>query len=138
MNAETVETLRASFALIASRKVDVAAVFYARLFEVAPAVRPMFKGDLKDQQQKLMTALVQIVESADRPDQLTRYLSHMGARHEAYGAKPEHYDVVGAVLLWTFEQVLGADFTPHVRQVWVDAYTAVAQIMTSGARTKAA
>lgn len=138
MNKDTVETLRASLALIASRKVDVAALFYARLFEVAPAVRPMFTGDLKLQQQKLMTALVQIVEAADRPGRLTRYLSDMGARHEAYGAKPEHYEVVGGVLLSTFEQVLGADFTPQVRHAWVDAYGAVSQIMTGSARTQAA
>lgn len=138
MNKDTVETLRASFALIAARKVDVAARFYSRLFEVAPAVRSMFTSDLKLQQQKLMTALVQIVESADRPDRLTRYLSEMGARHEAYGAKPEHYEVVGGALIWTFEQILGADFTPQVRQAWIDAYGAVTQIMTSGARTKAA
>jgi hemoglobin-like flavoprotein len=138
MDRETVKTLRASFALVAARKVDVAAVFYARLFEVAPAVRPMFKDDMAAQQQKLMTALVQIVETADRPGKLKRYLGEMGARHAAYGAKPEHYDVVGGVLLWTLESILGEGFTPEVRQAWVDAFGAVAQIMTSHARGKAA
>jgi hemoglobin-like flavoprotein len=137
MDRETVEILRASFKKIAARKVDVAAIFYDRLFEVAPAVRPMFSGDMTAQQQKLLTALVQIVEAADRPAKLTRYLSQMGARHAAYGAKPEHYDVVGGVLLWTFETVLGEGFTPEVRQAWVEAYGAVASIMTSSERKAA-
>lgn len=138
MDRETVETLRASLALVATRKVDVAAVFYTRLFEVAPAVRPMFKDDMSAQQQKLMTALVQIVEFADRPAKLTRYLAEMGARHAAYGAKPEHYAVVGGALLWTLESILAEGFTQAVRQAWTDAFGAVAQIMTSYAQGEAA
>jgi hemoglobin-like flavoprotein len=59
----------------------------------------------------------------------------MGARHAGYGALPAHYDVVGAVLLSTFEQVLGSDFTPEVRQGWTEAYGAVSSLMQTGATT---
>lgn len=135
MNAETIQTLRASFDKIALRKADVAKIFYDRLFEVAPSVRSLFKDDLRAQQQKLMTALVQILQWVDKPDELTRYLTGMGARHVGYGAKPEHYGVVGDALLWTFERVLGPDYTPEVRSAWTEAYGAVAQLMQSGATT---
>jgi len=135
MNDETIEVVRRSFEQIAARKVDVAKIFYERLFEVAPSVRSMFSDDIAAQQQKLMTSLVQIVQWVDRPDQLTRYLTNMGARHAGYGAQPAHYDVVGAVLLWTFERVLGSDFTPEVRQGWTDAYGAVSSLMQTGATT---
>jgi hemoglobin-like flavoprotein len=135
MNNETISVLRTSFDRIAARKADVATIFYERLFQVAPSVRPMFKNDLLGQQQKLMTSLVQIVQWVDQPDQLTRYLTNMGSRHVGYGAQPEHYDAVGSVLLWTFEQVLGTDFTPEVRQAWTEAYGAVSQLMQQGAAT---
>lgn len=131
MKPEMIETLRNSFARIAARNVDVATVFYARLFELAPSVRPMFKEDLNDQKQKLMTALVQIVQMVDKPEQFTSYLTRMGERHAAYGAKPEHYDTVGAALLWTFEQVLADEFSPEVREAWSTAYGAIAKIMCS-------
>jgi hemoglobin-like flavoprotein len=133
MDAATVNLLRSSFQTIASRKVDVGAIFYDRLFEVAPGVRPLFKNDLLEQRKKLIASIATIVQYVDSGEKLTSYVSSMGQRHVGYGAKPEHYDVVGQVLLWTFENVLGPDFTPDVRAAWTSAYAAVAGIMKSAA-----
>ena len=133
MDSATVDTLRSSFARIAAQKVDVAALFYERLFEVAPGVRPLFEADMADQQKKLLAALVRIVQAVDKPDELVPYLAALGRRHTTYGAKPEHYAVVGDVLLWTFERVLGPAFTPEVRAAWGSAYGAVSELMREAA-----
>lgn len=133
MDAATISLLRTSFQQIASRKVDVAATFYDRLFEVAPGVRPLFADDMAEQRTKLVQSLAAIVQYVDRPEQLTQFVASLGQRHVGYGAKPEHYDVVGQVLLWTFEKILGPDFTPAVKNAWATAYTAVAGIMTNAA-----
>ena len=133
MDAETLAVLRGSLAQLIASKVDVAEIFYRRLFELAPGVRSLFKPDLSEQRKKLITALVQIVAWADQPQQLTGYLQRMGARHTGYGTLPEHYDVVGAVLLWTFDRALGPEFTPTVREAWTIAYKLVATIMREGA-----
>ena len=133
MHSATIGILRSSFARIASHKVDVASIFYERLFEVAPSVRPLFKADLRDQQQKLMIALVYVVQAVDDPQRLIGTLTTLGERHVAYGAKPEHYDVVGDTLLWTFEEILGDEFTPEVRDAWAAAYNLVANTMRAGA-----
>jgi hemoglobin-like flavoprotein len=50
-----------------------------------------------------------------------------------YGVHPEHYGTVGAALLWTLEQELGAAFTPEVREAWTTAYTVLAELMTTAA-----
>ncbi|HKP56581.1 MAG TPA: globin family protein [Polyangiales bacterium] len=133
MDPATVDTLRSSFARIAAQKVDVAAIFYQRLFEVAPGVRPLFEPDTTEQQKKLLASLARIVQTVDNPDQLVPYLSDLGRRHLTYGAKPEHYAVVGEVLLWTFEKVLGPEFTPEIRKAWGAAYGAVAELMCEAA-----
>jgi hemoglobin-like flavoprotein len=52
-----------------------------------------------------------------------------GRRHVTYGVRPEHYYTVGAALLWTLEQRLGAAFTPAVREAWVAAYGVLANTM---------
>jgi hemoglobin-like flavoprotein len=137
MDSATINLLRSSFEDIASRKVDVAAIFYDRLFEVAPGVRPMFRSDMEEQRKKLIAALSTIVQYVDNGEKLVSYVSSMGRRHQGYGAKPEHYDVVGQVLLWTFENVLGPEFTPEVRAAWTGAYTAVAGIMIDAAAAPA-
>jgi hemoglobin-like flavoprotein len=133
MDAATIYLVRSSFQIIASRDVDVAAIFYDRLFEVAPGVRALFGGDMEQQRNKLIASLSTIVQCVDKADKLTSYGSSLGQRHLAYGAKPEHYDVVGQVLLWTFEKVLGPDFTSEVRAAWTVAYAAVAGIMKNAA-----
>jgi hemoglobin-like flavoprotein len=137
MDSTTINLLRSSFEAIAARKVDVAGIFYDRLFEVAPSVRPLFKSDMEEQRKKLIASLSTIVQYVDNGEKLTSYVSSMGQRHVGYGAKPEHYDVVGQVLLWTFEKVLGPDFTPEVRAAWTGAYTAVAGIMIDAATAHA-
>jgi hemoglobin-like flavoprotein len=129
MDKQKIALLRTSFAEIARRRPDVAAVFYKRLFEVAPAVRALFSDDMKEQQRKLTAALAQIVATVDQPEKLTSHVSRLGQRHVGYGAQPAHYKVVGDVLLWTFEQVLKRDFTAPVRAAWTEAYTAVAGMM---------
>ena len=138
MDAATIEVLRSSFSRIAELRPDVTAVFYERLFEVAPSVRPLFTSDIQEQQRKLLYSLVTIVECVDKPEKLMNVLSTLGQRHVSYGAKPEHYDVVGSVLLWTFEKVLGSEFTPAVRQAWTEAYGVVADTMRAAAAASTA
>lgn len=58
----------------------------------------------------------------------------MGARHVDFGIKNEDYDKVGATLLWTLEQSLGADFTPQSREAWKEVYSTLASVMKTGAR----
>jgi hemoglobin-like flavoprotein len=46
----------------------------------------------------------------------------LAIRHVDYGVRPGHYAPVGAALLWTLEQGLGADFTPEIAEAWRAAY----------------
>jgi hemoglobin-like flavoprotein len=138
MDSATIDLLRSSFQKIASSKLDIATIFYDRLFDVAPGVRPLFKSDMDEQRKKLIQSLATIVLYVDKPEKLTAFVSSLGQHHVGYGAKPEHYDVVGQVLLWTFEKVLGSGFTPDVKAAWTGAYTAIAGIMKTAASTASA
>jgi len=113
---------------------DVAAeLFYGRLFELDPALRPMFRGDLSSQGKKLMTALKLIVNSLERLDQLVPALEALARRHVKYGVKDEHYETVGAALIWTLQKGLGDSFTPSVAAAWVAAYGLIAGVMKGAA-----
>lgn len=129
MNKQTIALLRSSFAEITRRRPDLAALFYKRLFEVAPALRRAFKGAPKEEQTELMRSLAQIVASLDRSDALAGHLTRLGQRHAAMRARPAHYRLVGETLMWTFEQVLNRDFTAPLRAAWLQAYAAMAKAM---------
>ena len=104
-------------------------LFYARLFELDPTLRRLFKGDLRQQGQKLMQMLSLTVVGLDRLDKLVPAAQALGARHCTYGLAPNHYDTVGAALLWTLEYGLGAAFTAEVKEAWATVYSLLAEAM---------
>jgi len=127
-----------SFGLVVPIAPTAAALFYQRLFEIDPTVRPMFKGDIGEQGKKLMQALALAVKSLDRPEALMPVLQDLGRRHAKYGVTDAHYDTVGAALIWTLEKGLGERFTADVREAWVAVYQVVATTMKIAANEVAA
>lgn len=111
-----------------------AAAFYARLFTRHPEVRPMFRSDPAKQAGKLATELRRIVSALRDPERFSRQVRTLGDRHRGYGAEAGHYDAVGGVLLDTFADELGPQFTPELRAAWTAAYTHVAAQMLAASR----
>src|SRR5215207_1897182 len=86
----------------------VGTIFYRRLFEIDPTLRPMFKMEnLNDQIRKLTTMLDLIVHWLDVPERLVPVLKKLGARHSGYGVQDEMYGKVGTALIGTLEEGLG-------------------------------
>jgi hemoglobin-like flavoprotein len=122
-----------TFALIAPIADDAASLFYHRLFEIDPRLRPMFKGDMADQRRKLMQMLTAAVKGLNNIERLVPVVEDLGRRHAHYGVADEHYDTVGAALLWTLEQGLGKGFTPDVKDAWATVYGVLASTMKAAA-----
>ena len=123
-----------SFATIAPIADDVAALFYEKLFELDPSLRPMFRGNMSEQRKKLMQMLTAAVKGLDRLDQLVPVVQDLGRRHAHYGVADTHYDTVGAALLWTLEKGLGDAFTPDTKEAWATVYGILAGTMKEAAR----
>lgn len=133
MTPEQVTLVQQSFAKIRPIAATAADLFYGRLFEIAPQVRPMFPDDMAEQKKKLMAMLGLAVANLDKPDTVVPALQTLGRQHVAFGTQPAHYEPVGAALLWTLEQGLGDGFTPEVREAWVETYGLVARVMKDAA-----
>lgn len=129
-----VEILENSFEKIKPQSQAFVSSFYGNLFTDYPEAQPLFEGtNMEKQGDKLLQSLVLVIENLRKPDVLSNALKGLGARHVQYGALPEHYPLVGASLLKTFEQYLGDDWTKDVQQAWVNAYEAITTIMLDGA-----
>jgi hemoglobin-like flavoprotein len=128
------EALEASFDLVAPRGDELMDVFYARLFAAAPAVKPLFAGtDLRKQKIMLLRVLGLLRRSLRDLDPIVPILHDLGARHVAYGARAEHYPVVGAVLIASMAEVAGEAWRPEYERAWAAAYDIVASAMLEGA-----
>jgi hemoglobin-like flavoprotein len=128
------EALETSFDLVAPRGDELMDVFYARLFAAAPALKPLFAGtDLKRQKAMLLGTLVLLRKSLRDLEAIVPKLRELGARHVAYGAEPEHYPVVGEVLLASMAEIAGSAWMPEYARAWSVAFGIVAGAMIEGA-----
>lgn len=138
MTPRQIEMVQASWAKVAPLVDTAAQVFYARLFALDPALRPLFGGDMKEQSWRLGTTISFVVKGLNRVEALRPGLLALGARHAALGVRDEHYQVVGRALLWTLGKGLGDAFTPETERAWASAYEVLADTMKQGAHKLAA
>lgn len=134
MTPQQIELVRTSFAQVQPIAPQAAAMFYDRLFEHDPTLRPLFRGDMAQQGQLLMTMLGRAIALLQRPAELNPALASLGARHVGYGVRDEHYVTVGVALLETLSTGLGAAFTDDVRAAWTAMYVHVSGTMRAAAR----
>ncbi|MGA1128252.1 MAG: globin family protein, partial [bacterium] len=109
-------------------------LFYGRLFELDPSVKPMFTTDIKEQGKKLMSMITIAVKGLDDLGKLVPAVQKLGRDHVTYGVKDEHYETVGSALIWTLGQGLGEDFTDEVKEAWLEVYTILATTMKDAAK----
>ena len=127
------EALETSFDLVAPRGDELMDEFYGRLFAAAPEVRPLFPQDMQRQKTMLLGALVLLRKSLRNLDAIVPKLHELGARHVAYGARPEHYPVVGEALIASMAAVAGDAWEPRFGSSWSKAFELVAGAMQAGA-----
>ena len=138
MTPEQIELVQTTWAKVEPSAEKVAELFYGRLFEIAPEVKPLFKGDMKEQGKKLMQMLAIAVNGLTSLNRIVPAVQEMGVRHTGYGVEESHYDSVGAALLWTLEQGLGDEFTEEVKEAWTVTYVTLATVMKEAAAEAAA
>ena len=133
MTPDQVKLVQASFAQVATIADEAATMFYDYLFVIAPNVKPLFNGDMAEQRRKLIAMLATVVNGLGDLNSILPAASALAKRHVSYGAKPEHYPVVGSALLWTLEKGLGDGWTPEVATAWTTAYGTLSGFMISEA-----
>ena len=137
MTPEQITLVQQSFSKVAPISETASQLFYDRLFEVAPSVRAMFPEDITEQRKKLMGMLAVVVNGLSNLEAILPAASALATRHVSYGAKPEHYPVVGSALLWTLEKGLGDAWTPELAEAWSAAYGTLSGYMISEAYGRA-
>lgn len=138
MTPQQIELVQGTWKKVLPIADTAAEMFYAKLFSMDPAVKPLFKGDMKSQGKKLMSMIGTAVSGLTQLDTIVPAVQALGRRHVNYGVTDQHYDTVGAALLWTLEQGLGEAFTAEVKTAWANAYGVLAKTMKDAATTVAA
>ena len=133
MTPEQKTLVQDSFKKVVPISETAAELFYGRLFELDPALKKLFKGDMKEQGRLLMAMIGTAVGGLDDLGAIVPAVQALGVRHKKYGVTDKDYDTVAAALLWTLEKGLGAAFTPAVKDAWVAVYGVLAGTMKQAA-----
>ena len=136
MTPQQIKLVKESWGYIIVKSSEAGDLFYNRLFELAPSVRPLFKGDVKEQARKLMSMVTLVVSKLEKLDTVINEVKALGARHNKYGTKPEHYALVGQSLIWTLSKGLGDRWNKETEDAWTEAYSILSNAMVN-AQTEA-
>lgn len=134
MHHDAVLQVQRSFKQLVPIADQVGPLFYARLFETHPALRPMFAQDIQPQARKLVHMLSLVVNSLHRLDNILPVVKDLARRHKTYGVADAHYPVVGEALLWTLQKGLGEAFTAEVEEAWRTAFETLSGVMITAGR----
>lgn len=134
MTPEQIEVVQTTWEKVKPISAQAAELFYGRLFELDPSLRPLFKGDMKEQGKKLMATLNLAVTSLTKLETILPAVQDLGRRHVKYGVPEASYSTVGEALLWTLEKGLGDDFTDNAKEAWSLTYTTLSQVMIEASR----
>jgi len=133
MTPEQKELVRASFDSLLPVAQSTAELFYSRLFETNPSLRPMFMSDMRGQARKFISMVRVVVTHMDQIDQVTPAVEAMGRRHSGYGVENRHYEAFGKALTWAMEETLGPAFDAQTRDAWMALYASLADSMKRAA-----
>lgn len=129
MNLHTITLVQQSLAQIMPEADKVAALLYRRLFELDPALRPLFPDDLTGHGRHFLAALQIGINGLSAAETIIPVIKQLGYRHAGAGVRGQDYHTFGLALLWTVAEILGADFTTEVAMAWNDAYCLLAGLM---------
>jgi hemoglobin-like flavoprotein len=117
---------------------DVAAdLFYDKLFELDPALRPLFPDAMADQKTKLMKMISLAVEGLTNLEELVPKVENLGRRHATYfQVTPPMYATVGAALMDTLAKGLGDSWDDAHKEAWTIVYTVLSSAMINAGEVK--
>jgi hemoglobin-like flavoprotein len=130
MKTQEIDTIETTWDYVITNTEEAGKLFYDRLFEESPELKPLFKGDMKDQERKLISLITFAVSKLRNIDEIIDDVKALGTRHKQYGVKDEYYSNVASALLWTLEQGLGDKWNEEVKEAWTTLYMTLAGIMT--------
>jgi hemoglobin-like flavoprotein len=129
MTERQILLVKNSWSFVIVKSEEAGQMFYDRLFEIAPELRPLFKTHPKEQAQKLMNMVTMIVSKLQKLDEIMEDIKALARRHNQYGVKTAYYRILGAALIWTLQQEMKARWNDELEEAWIEVYGLLSQAM---------
>ena len=138
MTPRQIELVQTSFARVLPFSDRVAQIFYKRLFDLDPSLRPLLTPDLRRQGRKLIDSIKAVVWNLRKLDRIIAGVQAMAARNAPHATQAHHYTTIGQALTYALSWGLSDEFTDETREAWLTAATLLAISMKAAADEAAA
>jgi hemoglobin-like flavoprotein len=120
------DALVESLELVASRVTDPAPLVYARLFAEHPEVEALFVRDRSGmiRGQMLQVTIETLLDLAGDGHYASGLLQTERVNHQGLGVPADAFDSFYRVLMSTFRDIAGADWTPSMEASWTRSIAA--------------
>lgn len=132
LSAQTIAIVKSTAPILEEHGELLTRHFYKRMFQRNPEVAPFFNQANQGaglQQRALAAAICAYAANIDNLEVLGGAVELIAQKHASLQIKPEHYPIVGANLLASIQEVLGAGATEEVINAWGEAYQFLAAIL---------
>ena len=133
VDTSLVMRLRGVFERLRAPELHLGEIFYARLFQTAPHLKPLFHSTRAEQAEKLIKLLETVVRNFEDPEKNAALLIELGRRHASYGVKAEHYDLVIDLMIESMEELLGPNADRRHLDEWRMALRLISDQMIAAA-----
>jgi len=133
MKDRNILIIKNSWSYLINQSDEVGLLFYEKLFELDPGLKPMFHNDMEKQIQKLMDMITFMVTRLQTMTDIENDIDALALRHVKYGVRNEHYQIMGEALLWALQNSLGNMWDDDTNNAWMELYNFLALSMTRSA-----
>ncbi|HEV8515284.1 MAG TPA: globin domain-containing protein, partial [Cyclobacteriaceae bacterium] len=91
LTSKQIELVENSWDYVLLHSKETGVDFYKKLFEIDPALRQLFKGEIHGQSQKFVAMITFVVHKLNNTDKIIADVKALGIRHHKNSVKPEHY-----------------------------------------------
>jgi len=128
LSEKTKEIVKATAPVLQEKGVEITTRMYARMAEEQPNLKALFANTRDGQAERLASAVLAYSKNIDNLDALQASVEAIAKKHVGAKVLPEHYPLVGQLLLAAMQDVLGDALDEPTLEAWAEAYTFLADV----------
>lgn len=128
LSQKTIDIVKATAPILQDKGVEITTRMYARMADEEPELKALFANTKDGQADRLAAAVLAYAQNIEKLEALGPSVAAIAKKHVSAKVLPEHYPIVGGLLLAAMKDVLGDVLTDEVTQAWAEAYTFLANI----------
>lgn len=128
LSENTKEIVKATAPALQEYGIEITTRMYERMADEQPELKALFANTRNGQAERLAGAVLAYAQNIDEIEQLAPAITVISKKHVNAKVQPEHYPIVGQLLLAAMQDVLGNAIDQKILDAWAEAYTFLADI----------